>query len=148
MKSLRHLLFLLLATAALFALRAAQPQARPETLVERGRYLVNGVGLCADCHTPRDEKGGFVMEHWLMGSALGFKPLAEMPWSPVAPPIAGLPSMTAEQAKHFLMHGVRPDGSHPRPPMPEYRLNEADATAVVAYLKSLTPAAPAVTAQR
>lgn len=147
MKSLRNLLFLLLAPAALFALRADQPQATVETSVERGRYLVANVGLCADCHTPRDEKGQFVMKHWLMGSALGFKPVAEMPWSPVAPPIAGLPSMTAEQARQFLMHGTRPDGSRPRPPMPAYRLNEADATDVVAYLKSLSSAAPAV-AQR
>jgi mono/diheme cytochrome c family protein len=58
-------------------------------------------------------------------------------WAPVAPPIAGLPSMTAEQAARFLMHGQRPDGSMARPPMPAYRFNEDDARAVVAYLKSL-----------
>lgn len=149
MRTSRNLLFLLLATAALFALRAAQPKSQPDEQVERGRYLVSGVGLCADCHTPRNEKGQFLMEHWLMGSALGFKPLAEMPWAPVAPPIAGLPSMTSEQGKRFLMEGTRPDGSHPRPPMPEYRMNESDAAAVVAYLKSLqAPAGMTLAAKR
>lgn len=144
MRTFRNLSFLLLATAALFALRAAQSTTQPENQIERGRYLVISVGVCADCHTPRNERGEFVMEHWLLGSALGFKPLAEMPWAPVAPPIAGLPSMTAEQGKRFLMDGTRPDGTRPRPPMPEYRMNESDAAAVVAYLKSLpAPAAPA-----
>jgi hypothetical protein len=45
--------------------------------------------------------------------------------------------MTEAQAITFLQTGKRPDGTQPRPPMPEFRLDEADATAVVAYLKSL-----------
>ena len=106
--------------------------------LERGRYLVEGVGLCADCHTPRTEKGEFDRTKWLLGSALSFQPTVTMPWSPAAPPIAGLPSMTEAQGVVFLSTGKRPDGSRPRPPMPEYRLNTADAAAVVAYLKSLT----------
>lgn len=121
----------------------------PETQIARGRYLVEGVGLCADCHTPRDEKGEFVMAHWLRGAPIGFTPAVPMPWAPAAPPIAGLPSLAAEDAVKFLMEGKRPDGTMPRPPMPAYRLNEADARAMVAYLKSIgdTPVA-AVAAQR
>lgn len=107
--------------------------------LERGRYLVENVGLCADCHSPRNEKGAFIKEQWLKGAALPFQPTVPMPWSPAAPPIAGLPSMTSEQAVHFLMTGERPDGSRPRPPMPEFKLNRADAEAMVAHLKSLTP---------
>ncbi len=45
--------------------------------------------------------------------------------------------MTEAQAIAFLQTGIRPDGSRPRPPMPEFRFNEADAKAVVAHLKSL-----------
>src|SRR5690606_8785616 len=67
-------------------------------LVERGNYLVNNVGMCADCHTPRNERGEFLMQLWLEGSALPFQPTVPMPWSPAAPPIAGLRSMTDEQA--------------------------------------------------
>ncbi|MCM2274809.1 MAG: cytochrome c [Candidatus Didemnitutus sp.] len=115
----------------------AQAPAGQSAQLERGRYLVERVGLCADCHSPRDQKGEFVMEHWLKGAALPFQPTVEMPWSPVAPPIAGLPSMNDADALRFLTNGMRPDGSLPRPPMPQFRFNEADALAVIAYLRSL-----------
>lgn len=142
-----HVTSLIIATATLgalvalaFNLRAAEP-ARDSSehglLVERGRYLVNNIGLCADCHTPRDERGQWVKELWLEGAALPFKPTVEMPWSPAAPPIAGLPSMTDEQALAFLTTGVRPNGSRPLPPMPEFRFSEPDARAVLAYLRTL-----------
>jgi mono/diheme cytochrome c family protein len=110
---------------------------KADPLVARGRYLVEHIGLCADCHTPRNQQGAFLKEHWLQGSALAMQPTVPMPWAPAAPPIAGLPSMTADQAIAFLQTGKRPDGSEPRPPMPAYRFSPADASAVVAYLKSL-----------
>ena len=118
----------------------APPLAREQqanTSLVRGRYLVEHVGLCADCHTPRNEKGQFLREQWMKGAPLPFQPTVPMPWSPVAPPLAGLPTMTEEQAVAFMRTGKRPDGTAPRPPMPEFRFNEEDAKAVVAYLKSL-----------
>ena len=118
-------------------LRAESAPADRAALIKRGDYLVNRIGLCADCHTPRNEKGAFVTDHWLMGAPLGFKPLFEMPWAPSAPLIAGLPTMNEEQAVKFFTEGVRADGSRPLPPMPEYRFSREDAVAVVAYLKSL-----------
>lgn len=142
MKPRLFVLSLLLSTVAWSAESAAPAAA----LLARGQYLVEGIGLCADCHTPRNEQGQFVTAHWLRGAPIGFTPAVPMPvWAPVAPPIAGLPSMTAEQAVRFLTHGQRPDGTMPRPPMPAYRLNEDDARAMVAYLKSLgdAPAAAA-----
>lgn len=108
-----------------------------DPLLARGRYLVEHVGLCADCHSPRNEKGEFVRQLWLKGAPLPFQPTVPMPWSPAAPVIAGLPSMTEAQGIAFLQTGKRPDGSTPLPPMPEFRFNQADASAVVAYLKSL-----------
>lgn len=33
--------------------------------VARGKYLVESIGACADCHTPRNEKGEFVKQQWL-----------------------------------------------------------------------------------
>jgi mono/diheme cytochrome c family protein len=105
--------------------------------VARGKYLVEQAGQCQDCHTPRDEKGEYVKEQWLMGGALPFKPVAPMPWMAAAPPIAGLPTLTGEQAVHFLMTGERPGKPRVTPPMPEYRFDKADAEAIVAYLKSL-----------
>jgi hypothetical protein len=106
-------------------------------LVERGRYLVNNVGMCADCHTPRNERGEFVKELWLQGSPLGITPNAPIPWAPAAPAIAGLHGMSDAQAIEFLQTGRRVDGSRPLPPMPEFRFVESDARAVVAYLRTL-----------
>lgn len=134
MKPRLFLLSLFLATVAW----ATGPAASSPALIARGRYLVEGVGLCADCHTPRDARGQFVAAHWLRGAPIGFAPAVPMPaWAPVAPPIAGLPSMSAAEAVRFLRHGERPDGTQARPPMPPYRLNAEDAEAMVSYLKSL-----------
>ena len=104
----------------------------------RGKYLVERAGMCQDCHTPRTAKGAFDEGNWLLGGAIGFKPTAPMPWMPVAPPIAGLPTLSHEQAVHFLMTGERPGKPHVTPPMPEYRFNKPDAEAIAAYLRSLT----------
>jgi mono/diheme cytochrome c family protein len=125
-----------LAVAALGAAVAASaaPVSDP---IARGKYLVEQAGQCQDCHTPRNEKGEFVKEQWLMGGALPFKPVAPMPWMAAAPPIAGLPTLTREQAVHFLMTGERPGRPQVTPPMPEYRFDKADAEAIAAFLKSL-----------
>jgi mono/diheme cytochrome c family protein len=108
-------------------------------LVERGRYLVHDVALCVDCHSPRDEKGQFLEGKHLTGAALGFAATVPMPWAPAAPAIAGLENFTAEQAVKFLMTGERPSNVPVLLPMPAYRMKQADAEAVVAYLKSLAP---------
>lgn len=120
--------------------RVLAADAGDATLLKRGEYLVERVGLCADCHSPRDERGEFVRSLHLRGSTLGFAPTVPMPvWAPTAPPIAGLPTMTVEQSVAFLQNGRRPDGSLVRPPMPGFRFEEEDARAIVAYLKSLAP---------
>lgn len=130
--------------AALAATAADKPSvpATERALVERGKYLVNHVALCVDCHSPRDQSGAFVAGAELTGSPLGFAPTVEMPWMAFAPPIAGLPGhYTAEDSVRFLMTGERPGGLPPvLPPMPAYRMNRADAEAVTAYLQSLKPA--------
>lgn len=122
----------------LAAANAGATETRP-ALVERGRYLVHDVALCIDCHSPRDEKGQFLEGKHLTGAALGFAATVPMPWAPAAPAIAGLENFTADQAVKFLMTGERPSNVPVLPPMPAYRMNQADAEAVVAYLKSLPP---------
>ena len=52
----------------------AKPHADSAALVARGKYLVEDVGMCSDCHTPRNEKGEPMKEQWLQGAVLGFKP--------------------------------------------------------------------------
>jgi hypothetical protein len=54
------------------------------------------------------------------------------------PQIAGLPMFSDDAAAaNFLQTGELPDKTHARPPMPQYRFNHDDATAIVAYLRSL-----------
>ncbi|MEO6829358.1 MAG: c-type cytochrome [Acidobacteriaceae bacterium] len=108
------------------------------TQIAHGKYVVTRVAGCADCHTPMDNKGQPLPGKWLKGSKLSFGPLVPFPaWATTAPDIAGLPGWSTQDAVHLLMTGQGPDGHRPRPPMPQYRMNHADATAVVAYLDSV-----------
>lgn len=54
-----------IATAALFMLAAG---AQPQTLLERGSYLVNGIMTCHHCHTPKDKAGNPIMERQFSGN--------------------------------------------------------------------------------
>lgn len=124
------------------ALLAAQAKNRPSTaLRERGRYLVENTGLCGDCHSPHNEKGEVPKGQELRGATLDFKPTVPMPvWADKAPNIVGLPGWEKDAAIKFLMTGVGYNDLPARPPMPRFRYNQQDATAIVAYLKAMEPA--------
>lgn len=109
-------------------------------VIERGRYIVERAGMCADCHSPRDATGTPIASMALGGAPIGFAPTHPMPvWGNHAPSLAGLPTgYDAASLVRFLQTGARPDGTMARPPMPPYRLDQDDAEAVVAYLESLT----------
>lgn len=110
----------------------------PQTQIERGRYLVERVAMCGDCHTPMTASGEPDRAHWWQGSQLDFVPRHPIPnWVDAAPAIAGLPGYTVEQAATILETGIAPGGRHLRPPMPQFRMSHEDAMAVAAYLKSL-----------
>jgi mono/diheme cytochrome c family protein len=129
-----------LVALAVAGLTAALP-AGPASKVEQGRYLVEQVALCGDCHTPHNEKGEPIREKLLQGSPLPFKPSIPMPvWADKAPNIAGLPGWEDKDAIKFLMTGLAYNDLPGRPPMPQYRLKQEDAEAMVAYLRSLKPA--------
>jgi mono/diheme cytochrome c family protein len=120
--------------------KSAGKNASAATLAH-GKYLVEEVGKCGDCHTPDNDKGEPIKEKLLQGAPLGFKPLVPFPgWADTAPAIAGLPGWERDAAIKFLRTGIGPKGLPLRPPMPDYHLKQADAEAIVAYLKSLAPA--------
>ena len=90
--------------------------------------------------SPHDEKGEPVKAKWMKGAPLAFKPTVPMPmWADKAPNIAGLPGWEDADAVKFFMTGIAYNDLPARPPMPQYRFNQQDAQAVVAYLKSLAP---------
>ena len=129
---------LLFCLAALwFGAGNLRAQPAPDAQIQRGKYLVENVAMCGDCHTPRDDKGQFDRTQWLQGNVLDFKPDHKMPFAAVAVPIAGLPGFTDEKAVKFLETGIDLTGKPAMWPMPQFRFNHDDAVAVVAYLRSL-----------
>jgi mono/diheme cytochrome c family protein len=130
-----------------FLLSQAALAAPPAKGVARGEYLVKNVAMCGDCHSARDEHGQIIESKWLQGQVLPFKAMVPIPWADRSPNIAGLKGLTDDKAIRLLM-GEKV--LKLRAPMPEYALSKEDATAVVAYLRSLAPAAsttPTKTAQ-
>jgi mono/diheme cytochrome c family protein len=129
--------FALLTFAA--AGRGRQQRSQPANAdVERGRYLVEDVAMCWECHTPRDEKGNIQRGAWLQGAAIWITPTKPIQnWADYAPALAGLPSFTEEEMERVLEKGIGPEGEVLRPPMHLYHMAPADARAIIAYLKSL-----------
>lgn len=132
-------LSLCLATALSGAI-SLRAQPAPDAQIQRGKYLVEDVAVCGECHTPRDDKGQFDRSQWLQGNLLDIKPdhpTPSRPFAAVAVPIAGLPGFTDEQAVKFLETGTDVSNKQAMWPMPQFRFNHDDALAVVAYLRSL-----------
>lgn len=139
MKSMIAVWGILILTASMAAAQG-KPAANHARLIAHGKYLVTRVAGCADCHSPRNERGEEIAGRELQGAPLGFQPIHPVPgWVAVAPPIAGLEGWTESEAVHFLMTGLDRSNKPAAPPMPQYRLLRRDAEAVVAYLKSLPP---------
>jgi mono/diheme cytochrome c family protein len=113
-----------------------------ESRVARGKYIVEGVAMCGMCHTPRADSGELDTSHRLEGASVWLLPTHPTEnWPLKAPRIAGTPPASDEDMIRLLTTGVWTDGSHLRPPMPQFRMSREDADAVVAYLRSLTPQA-------
>jgi mono/diheme cytochrome c family protein len=106
--------------------------------IARGKYLVEEVAKCPECHTPRDAGGNLEGQAWLQGAPIWITPVRPIKnWADNAPPLAGLPSFRDEQVFRVLEKGEGPEGEVLRPPMHIYHMHHEDAQAIVAYLKSL-----------
>ena len=125
---------------------AAQKNAAPaaaQSAVERGRYLVEDVAMCEECHTPRDAGGNLDESRRLQGAQIWIMPVHQNPnWANNAPPLAGFGGYTDEQGEAVLEKGVGPNGETIRQPMHIYHMNHGDAQAIIAYLRSLSSAYP------
>jgi mono/diheme cytochrome c family protein len=110
----------------------------PQADVEHGKYLVEEVAKCGECHTPRDESGNLDTHAWLQGAPIWIMPVKPIQnWADRAPALGGLPSFTEEQMERVLEKGIGPENEVLRPPMHTYHMTPADAKAIIAYLKSL-----------
>jgi len=108
--------------------------------VARGKYLVEDVAMCGQCHSPRDANGVVDRSRWLEGSAVPWMPAQPQGnWPLLAPRIGGTPPATDAEMIKLLTTGIWTNGQTLRFPMMPFRMSEADARAVIAYLK--TPSA-------
>ena len=107
-------------------------------VVERGRYLTHDVAMCVQCHSPRDDKGEIVKGKEFSGARIRVEsPFPGPPWAVQAPNLRGLTGFSDEGVVRLLGEGIAHTGSPPQSPMPPFRMNREDASAVVAYLRSL-----------
>jgi mono/diheme cytochrome c family protein len=130
------------------ALVAATPLPSPaladDAQIARGRYLVTLSG-CSDCHTPGALLGSPDMKRYLGGSDVGFAiPGAGVFVGENLTPdkATGLGAWTDAQIIAAFRTGKTPEGRELSPVMPYpalSHLSDADAEAIVAFLKSLPP---------
>jgi len=111
--------------------------------VNRGAYLVQALGHCGECHTPRNFLGGPIRSRLLAG---GKGPQDKR--TPNLTPTR-LKHWSDEELKRFLLTGVTPDDEEANELMDEVirnttsQLTPADLAAMIAYLRSLPSLADA-----
>jgi mono/diheme cytochrome c family protein len=106
----------------------------------RGAYLVNGFGHCAECHSPRNFLGGIIAAQRFAG---GPNPEGEG-WVPNITQKKELADWSAKDIDYFLETGQTPDGDSAGGAMVRVirntsQLSPADRGAMAEYLKSLPP---------
>ncbi len=113
-----------------------------EKEVAYGKYLLEEVSKCQECHTPKTATGELDKTKWLKGATLDFQPVTPIErWHKTSPditPTGRLWQRWGEKAVlEYLQTGLTPKGKPADPPMPAYKLKKADAEAMLEYLKSL-----------
>jgi mono/diheme cytochrome c family protein len=107
----------------------------------RGHYLVEGVGHCAECHSPRNLAGAVIPEKRLSGGpnieGKGFVPN-------LTPDKTGLADWSEAEIASVLKDGFTPDFDSVGGAMADVvrntaLLSDADRLAMASYLKSLSP---------
>jgi mono/diheme cytochrome c family protein len=107
----------------------------------RGAYLVEGPGHCAECHSPRDAMGGIIPGQRFAG---GPDPEGKG-WVPnITPHADGIHGWKQADMADFLKSGLTPEFDSVGGSMAEViqntsRLTDADRAAMAQYLVSLPP---------
>lgn len=114
---------------------------------DRGRYIGEIIAACGVCHdTPRQGAAGHLAGGWVIREP-GF--VAVVP-NITPDPGTGIGNWTDAQIIAAIRNGIRPDGSQIGVPMPFelYRdMSDADARAVVAWLRAVPPVVNTITAR-
>jgi mono/diheme cytochrome c family protein len=120
--------------------RQFEPDAGKPREWNRGAYLVNGPGHCAECHSPRNRLGGIIASGRFTG---GPDPEGSAGSIPNITP-AGIGDFSQADIERVLESGELPDGDSVGGAMRAVvrntsQLPAADRSAIAAYLKSLPP---------
>ncbi|MFZ0733387.1 MAG: cytochrome c [Candidatus Sulfotelmatobacter sp.] len=108
--------------------------------IARGQYIVQDVAMCGQCHTPRNSDGTLDETHALEGAPVFFRPSGSFSdWPLKAPRIGGTPPASDADMVKLLTTGIWITGKPLRFPMMPFRMNNTDAKAVVAYLRTVHP---------
>ena len=112
-----------------------------DPVVARGRYLVEGLGHCAECHTPRNALGGLQKSAWLAG---GPNPDGEGRIPNITPHADGIGSWSEDEIIEYLTSGFTPDFDVAGGQMTDVvgnisKLPPEDRAAIAAYLKAIPP---------
>jgi len=121
------------------------PQA-PKSGIDRGRYLVEHVSLCGDCHTPRNFIGAPKRSLYLAGANKTIGLLGEEVSNITPDKETGIGDWKREDIVELLMSGTKPDLDNVQGLMYEviqgtphgYKdMTKEDALAIADYLKSV-----------
>jgi mono/diheme cytochrome c family protein len=141
-RTIRYILPTLLTLGSAFAF------AQGPAALERGKYLMEGIVACGNCHMQRGDKGQPLPEKGLSGGMLFDEPVFKAYAPNITPdPETGIGKWTDAQLARAIREGVRPDKSiiGPPMPMPFYRhLSDDDLAAIIAYLRAQPPVKNAV----
>ncbi len=124
--------------------RFSQPiSTAPKNGVERGRYLVEHVSLCGDCHTPRNFVGVLNRDLYLAGANEKNGPLGEDVPNITPDKDTGIGEWKQEDIAELLLTGTKPDLDNVQGFMGEViehgfrKMTKQDALAIADYLKSV-----------
>jgi len=116
--------------------------------VERGAYIVQRLGPCGQCHTPKDPMGMPINDQFLAGDDcfLDVDPLDPNAGCIATPNLTshatGLANRSDAEIKAMITQGMRPDGSAMFPIMPYFviaRFTEVDIDSIILYLRTVKP---------
>ena len=127
-------LAIVLAQTSLHSQKAPLPL--PKGNAEHGRYIVEHVAMCVECHSGRDPQGNIVRTERFLGAPIPFAPPWPNDWAMRAPRNKGLPGYSDELALRLLTQGaIGRNGEQLRAPMPRFRMTVQDAADVIAYMR-------------
>jgi mono/diheme cytochrome c family protein len=132
----------------LFGNFGAAPARAPVKGIQRGRYLVDHVALCGDCHTPRNSMGVPDQSLYMAGATEQNGPLGEAVPNITPDKETGIGEWRRDDIAELLRTGIKPDGDNVQGLMAEviegsahgYKdLTKEDALAIADYIKSVPP---------